>query len=624
MNEQQCIQLLFTRIQSGESVVDLIPSIEEQHAKSVVVQYYLGFYYEKQGYIQEAQDQFRKCIGLNHFFTPPYFHIVNYLVGSGGVLEAYKLIQVIFCKKTIDPTNGRGVKTFKFKENFQLCSLLFDPLVRAKYHKEAKKLYQTMLEHVEEVPLQLMDDMQKQGYKILCSGLGQLYVKTDSFKSFQYYKRGLDLQSRFTELDKQVLQGLLVACNYNLERDISKYQLYLNTITNKLYPVVDNHIVANEKRDKIRIGYFSPDFNKNAVGLFITPLLKYVDHTKFEVYCYYNYTETDMYTDTLKQYPGIQWRIVADMSDEQLYFKIKFEDKIDILVDLIVHGIGGRVNVMAQRPAPYIVNYLGFPDTSRLNCYTHRITDTICDKASDDKYTETLVKLKKCAFVCWHLFENEYKTPIRPPQRRTQLHIGIFNKDAKQHTWVRELWRSILKSNKEYVLCVKLAEGETIYNTCLNGLYADFPSSQVTYLPFTSTLQEYYTQFNDIDICLDTFPYSGTTTTCSSLFMGVPVVTMYDPNAIQNHVSNVTASILTHAGLAECIARDQYEYKHKVDKFLKQWKAKSIEEKVSAKERVRTMFLESMNPRTFMKEYETILEGIVQHNGDEQSTIREI
>jgi predicted O-linked N-acetylglucosamine transferase (SPINDLY family) len=63
-------------------------------------------------------------------------------------------------------------------------------------------------------------------------------------------------------------------------------------------------------------------------------------------------------------------------------------------------------------------------------------------------------------------------------------------------------------------------------------------------------------QYNRLDIALDTYPYHGTTTTCESLWMGVPMVTL----AGESHVSLVGASLLTTIGLPELIARSPQQY----------------------------------------------------------------
>ena len=58
---------------------------------------------------------------------------------------------------------------------------------------------------------------------------------------------------------------------------------------------------------------------------------------------------------------------------------------------------------------------------------------------------------------------------------------------------------------------------------------------ETTYVP---QYVAYYKQYNSYDICLDTFPYCGTGTTCDTLWMGCPLVTL---NLKNRHVANVTS-----------------------------------------------------------------------------------
>ena len=75
-------------------------------------------------------------------------------------------------------------------------------------------------------------------------------------------------------------------------------------------------------------------------------------------------------------------------------------------------------------------------------------------------------------------------------------------------------------------------------------------------LPYTKTYTEHLAVYNKVDICLDTFPYHGTTTTCEALWMGVPVITL----AGDRHASRVGVSLLSNTGLPELVAQTEGEY----------------------------------------------------------------
>ncbi len=85
---------------------------------------------------------------------------------------------------------------------------------------------------------------------------------------------------------------------------------------------------------------------------------------------------------------------------------------------------------------------------------------------------------------------------------------------------------------------------------------AGIDASRIDPRAFAPGRAEHLGAYGDIDIALDTIPYSGTTTTCEALWMGVPVVALMGGV----HASRVSASLLTAAGLTELIARNEDEY----------------------------------------------------------------
>jgi predicted O-linked N-acetylglucosamine transferase (SPINDLY family) len=121
--------------------------------------------------------------------------------------------------------------------------------------------------------------------------------------------------------------------------------------------------------------------------------------------------------------------------------------------------------------------------------------------------------------------------------------------------------------------------------------------------------------FSMIDILLDTFPYSGTTTTCDALFNSIPVVTYYKPN---NHAHNVSSSLLINSGLPELVAKSQNEYVDIIKGLI------SNPERIDRyKETIHKQFMELMNPIPFMKGYEEVLSNIYQRHKKEKEVTEE-
>lgn len=630
--EQEMINYIYNKLNTGEFLTQKeINKIKTNWKRSVFLQYYLGYYYELHKKFDLAEKQYKLCMALDNSFTKPYMHMISHLLKKQNetVLdEVYRLAMMILCKKTLDPMVPGKVKRINYIENLQLCNIVRAPFFHYKKYKYIETMYTKMLNTLEAMPESEIKCVHIECYKHICKDLGEAYIIIDPEQSHKYYKRGvnhsfvkntkvqfdIDQKGRLEELNKQLIQSYYLSLNYSKEyvenyaKNSLQWQIEqcLSTTTsehNQTQPKANVHVDK-----KIRIGYLSSDFNKNAVGLFLKPLLQNYDKTKFEVYCYYNNTSQDEFTYLFKR--NVKWNCVGDMSDNDLYNLIKYEHNIHILVDLISLGVGGRHEVMQKRPAPVIINYLGFPDSSRCSSVGYRITDKISDpdeKAWDSCYPEHLLYMPRC-FVCWNLHEN-VDTPIIKAFGKTltkQINIGIFNRDAKHHPFILEVWKDILEMNKAIVLNIKLGDGETEDTTSLKYLYKDFPQSQIKFMPFTKTLEEYFELFNSIDFCLDTFPYSGTTTTCSSLFMGVPVITLYKES--NHHVANVSASILNNCGLGEYVCSTIDEYKQKAIELC----TKNID--LTVKQQIRSNFLNCMDSKKFVSEYEMLIESLVEHN----------
>ncbi len=124
---------------------------------------------------------------------------------------------------------------------------------------------------------------------------------------------------------------------------------------------------------RLRIGYVSPDFRRHCSMLFIALLLAGHDRGQYEIFCYSNVGMPDVVTARLgRQVDG--WRDIANKSDQAASEMIR-QDKIDILVDLGLHVVGGRLGVFARKPAPVQATWLGYPGTTGLRSMDYRFTD---------------------------------------------------------------------------------------------------------------------------------------------------------------------------------------------------------------------------------------------------------
>ena len=308
----------------------------------------------------------------------------------------------------------------------------------------------------------------------------------------------------------------------------------------------------------LRIGYVTADMREHSVAYFLEPILENHDSSGFTVYCYSDVARPDAVTGRLYRIAG-NIRTTAGLSDVDLAGLIR-TDEIDILIDLAGHTSGNRLRMFAQKPAPVQVTYLGYPNTTGLSTMDYRITDSWADPPgfSDHLYTEKLVRLPR-SFICYKPPEDSPPVVPRPDTGSGPITFGGFNYVGKMSMGVIRTWSKILHNVTGSKLLLKnksLTDKST--RERMIELFADhgIPADRLELLGLTTSKAEHLSVYSRVDIALDTFPYNGTTTTCDTLWMGVPVITLSG----KTHAGRVGASLLSGLGLNEFIAETVEEY----------------------------------------------------------------
>lgn len=348
----------------------------------------------------------------------------------------------------------------------------------------------------------------------------------------------------------------------------------------------------SKPNDRIRVGYVSSDFAFHAVGNFILPILKNHDTSLFEIYLFANQEHViEMFSNLNHKYVSIYRE--NDIDAAQLINSYE----IDILIDLNGHTVNNRLGIFALHPAPIQITYLGYPNTTGMKSIHYRITDSIADHPeTTQQYSEQLIRLPKCFL----LFQSIYQqTPNIPRETCDQIILGAINKENKNSKYVLETWSRILQECPTTKILIKL---ETFDN---NEERMEFYTKQLD-VPRKRIIlinklynDEYNRLFTKFDILLDTFPYSGTTTTCNTMYNSVPLVSLYDKN---HHSHNVSCSLLIGAGLSELVAKSREDYVNIVKNLVNN--PSKINE---YKRTIHGKFMELMQPKQFMESYEDAL-----------------
>lgn len=304
----------------------------------------------------------------------------------------------------------------------------------------------------------------------------------------------------------------------------------------------------------LNIGYVSPDFRLHPVALFLLPLLVHHDRSRCKVHLYATRSQADDTTERLRA-AADAWRDIAALADDAAAAAIR-EDGIDVLVDLAGHTGWNRLLVFARRPAPVQISWLGYLNTTGMKAMDARLSDAVATpQAFDALHAERIMRLPGCQWCFQPIVEAPEVTP--PPSGGDgTITFGSFHNRVKVGPGVVRLWSRLLKQvprSRLLLMAKGLAEGN---QELLDRFGAEGIDPNRIVLRDAAPYRQYLATYAEVDIALDAFPYSGGTTTCESLWMGVPVVTWSYPAA----AGRGAASILTSAGLPELIAQDAGEY----------------------------------------------------------------
>jgi predicted O-linked N-acetylglucosamine transferase (SPINDLY family) len=436
------------------------------------------------------------------------------------------------------------------------------------------------------------------------------------------YKPRLSLAYQNKLLDLNYISHLIESPMY-----ITK----LHKAINKIYPLVVNDyrislpnyqvkkILTRDQmlntKTKINIGFVSGDFICHPVSYFLSSILKYLNYNLFNVYCY------SLKVVQLKEmYPNCNWRVVKGTSPEQLKAKIG-EDSIDILFDLSSQTGDNRLDTFCLKPAPIQISYCGYPNTSGLSNMDYHIIDRYTDSdgvtpgpggiirpSTQKYYSEKLIFMDKTFLTYTPSIGMENIPPlpqVQPCIKNGYLTLGSFNRYNKINDTVVEVWEQVLEAcpNVRFVIKTKEFLTETLKEQFIKTWKNKDLLKRIEILPYSDLYTQHLVDYNLMDIALDTFPYSGTTTSCEALLLGVPVLTLFDTKR-QYHSQNVTSSLMINCGLEEYVVYSKEEYVSKIKEL-----SGNLDKLKTLKADTRKAFSESpiCNYREFVNEFETKL-----------------
>ncbi len=284
------------------------------------------------------------------------------------------------------------------------------------------------------------------------------------------------------------------------------------------------HDFAPTKR--LRVGFVSGDFRFHAMLFFALPVLQARPHDAFEVFCYSNTARTDDHTQDFRA-ASDHWRDVRGLSNDALVNLI-VRDRIDILIDLSGHAPNNRLPVFAARPAPLQVAWGDYVNTRGLAAMDLLLGDAHHTPPEDDTlYIEKIVRFAP-DYICYRPPVYAPGVTASPAVANGYVTFGTFSEVTKIGPEAITRWAAVLKAipTARFLLNGYLFKDATRQER-ITALFAETGIDAARLIFRTGGAHaEFLAQYADVDVILDTAPYSGGLTTCEALFMGVPVLTI--------------------------------------------------------------------------------------------------
>lgn len=372
-----------------------------------------------------------------------------------------------------------------------------------------------------------------------------------------YYRKAIERG------DRDAASNLLLSMHYSPrvgpEEILAEARLWARQVepSRKLGP--ERYANTRNPDKRLRVGFVSADFRVHSVTYFLMPLVQSVDPRQIELAFYSNRRLPDKVTGQYRAIASL-WRDIVGLSNSQAADQIR-HDAVDILVDLSGHSADNRLRVMAEKPAPVQVSMIGYGGTTGLESIQYRLTDAWADPPgmTESHFSEQLVRLSPTNWC--------YDPPRdSPPVRRepyasceSEVTFGSVNTYAKVSGAALDDWARILHAvprSRILLKAVRLGSPEARESAFRGFESRGIARDRVEIRGAVRSLAAHLEVYRDIDIALDPFPYAGTTTTCETIWMGVPVVTREG----DTHISRVGVSLLNNLGLPELIGRDSDDY----------------------------------------------------------------
>lgn len=461
--------------------------------------------------------------------------------------------------------------------------------------------------------------------------LGLAYRFIDDYKnSIKYLKRSLELKPDYGPALNIYTLLLMQICDFSeFNKYAGKIQLehespYVNVarvdsqeLNLKVAKLRSSEIEKSVKgltkpfsyhkhSNKLRIGYLSRDYFEHATAYLIEGLFINHDKNKFETFAYsYGPNDASLYRRKFEQEVD-HFIDISNMGHVEAAQRIN-SDKIDILIDLKGHTKDNRLEIMALKPAPIQVSYLGFPGTIGSNFIDYIITDKIITPPNCQKYyTEKFAYMPDTYQINYdkrRIANIDYKRKDFDLPEKSFV-FSCFNHTSKIDKETFISWMNILKRVPNSVLWLLSSNEIAEENLKKEAKNLKINPDRLIFARHIEN-SHHLARITLSDLSLDTFIYNGHTTTSDSLWVGVPVVSLQG----KHFASRVASSLLSAVGLPELVTHTQKEYE---DLAIKIANDKNLNIKLKQKLKENKLKKPLYNTKLFVQNLEKLYKKIYE------------
>ncbi len=369
------------------------------------------------------------------------------------------------------------------------------------------------------------------------------------------YRRALARQPDFAQAHSNLLFCLSHSAAMGAQELSEEHRRFAEQFESPLRSQWPQHRNARDPERRLQVGFVSADLRDHAVAHFVEPVLGLLAASpQLSLHAYYNHRIEDRVTLRLKRH-FTHWHAVASLSDVALAQRIR-DDDIDILVDLSGHTSLNRLMTFARKPAPIQVSWIGYPNTTGLQAVDYVLSDRFNAPHGlhEPYYVEKFARLPSSG--CFVPQSRAPEVSELPALRRGHVTFASFNRPEKLGAQVLAAWAKVLLAVPNSVMLLGHVSDAPLAQRLTQSFgELGIAAERLVFRPRVS-LYDYLELHNEVDLILDTWPYTGGTTTNYALCMGVPVVTLLGP--MRSHCQS--AAVLGRSGLADWVARDVDEF----------------------------------------------------------------